>query len=154
MAAPTIRNMDPISFPFQTNGIPFYFNSSAHSYLNPSCASASKISLAISGGVKFCSLGSAACSFSSHSKKVAISSSHIYISTGHNSAFTNHHAPIYALLDSDLHTLLQERHSEKGWIQLLHIVDQIPTNREHGQGDMSEAVETDLEHHGEPHTTH
>jgi hypothetical protein len=89
---------------------------------------------AVLGGIKFCTLGSGACSFSSHSKKVPITMGHIYISTGRNSTFTNCHVPAAALPDSDLQTLLLERHSEIGWLQLFQVIDQIPPDTNSGNG--------------------
>jgi len=59
---------------------------------------------------------------------------HIYISTGRNSTFTNCHVPAAALPDSDLQTLLLERHSEIGWLQLFQVIDQIPPDTNSGNG--------------------
>jgi hypothetical protein len=87
---------------------------------------------AITGGVKFCTLGSTSCSFSSHTKKVPVLATHIYISTGRNSALTNHHALVAALSPLELQALLQERHTEKGWAQLLQVLGQIPPEDKQG----------------------
>jgi hypothetical protein len=43
---------------------------------------------AVAGGVKFCTLNSSSCTFTSHvAKKVAVTEGDIYISTGRNSTF-------------------------------------------------------------------
>jgi hypothetical protein len=58
---------------------------------------------AVAGGVKFCTLNSSTCTFTSHAvKKVSVTKGDIYISTGRNSAFSNHHAPASTLSEADL----------------------------------------------------
>ncbi len=74
---------------------------------------------AVSGGVKFCTLGAASCSFSTHVKKVEVFSNHLYVSTGRNSAFTHHHIPVEDLTRDQITTLLQEQHSQADWVHLL-----------------------------------
>jgi len=64
---------------------------------------------------------------------VPVLASHIYISTGRNSALTNHHASVAALSPLELQALLQERHTEKGWAQLLQVLRQILPKDEQGR---------------------
>jgi len=74
---------------------------------------------AVAGGVKFCTLRAADCSFTTHTKKVDVVQGSLYISTSRNSAFTHHHASIAGLSDDQLADLLKERHAKEVWIRLL-----------------------------------
>jgi len=74
---------------------------------------------AVAGGVKFCTLGSRSCSFTTHQRKAEVFPGHIYVSAGRNSAFTFHHVPTAALATDQLSTLLQEQHSKEEWVRLL-----------------------------------
>jgi len=74
---------------------------------------------AVAGGVKFCTLGSDSCTFSTHSKKVDIQVNSLYISTERNSAFSHHHAPVDALSHDQLARLLEESHPKDEWVRLI-----------------------------------
>lgn len=74
---------------------------------------------AVSGGVKFCTLDSSVCSFTTHAKKVEVRPGAIYISTGRQSAFSHHYALVDSLSVEQLERLLEERHSKEEWIRLL-----------------------------------
>jgi len=80
---------------------------------------------AVAGGVKFCTLDSQECSFSTHVKKVEVQVNAVYISTGRNSAFTHHHAPVDGLSDVQLADLLREVHPKDVWIRLLRGLSQV-----------------------------
>jgi hypothetical protein len=79
---------------------------------------------AVTGGVKFCTLGAETCSFATHTKKVGVVPDHIYISKGCQSAFAHHHAPIAVLSHDELSALLEEWHLQSESVQLLHAVNQ------------------------------
>jgi hypothetical protein len=79
---------------------------------------------AVAGGVKFCTLQSSECSFTTHNKKVEVVGGSLYVSTGRNSAFTHHHAPTSALSAEQVADLLKERHPKETWIRLLRGLDQ------------------------------
>ena len=74
---------------------------------------------AVAGGVKFCTLESSVCSFSSHTKKVEVRPDAIYISTGRQSAFSLHYAPVASLSGEQVERLLEERHTKDEWVRLL-----------------------------------
>jgi hypothetical protein len=74
---------------------------------------------AVAGGIKFCTLASAECSFTTHSKKVEVHSNSVYISTGRQSAFSHHYVPVANLSEEQVGRLLAERHSKDEWIRLL-----------------------------------
>ncbi len=101
---------------------------------------------AVTGGVKFCTLNSATCTFTSHAvKKVSVTEGDIYISTGCNSAFSNHHAPASPLSEADLQELLKEHHTEKGWVNLLQVINTFPDEHkqleENGGADSESSLE-------------
>jgi len=72
----------------------------------------------VAGGVKFCTLGADACTFTTHSKKVEVLVNSLYVSTGRNSAFSHHHVPVGALSQDQLDHLLEESHSKEEWVRL------------------------------------
>jgi len=74
---------------------------------------------AVAGGIKFCTLASADCSFTTHTKKVKVHPNSVYISTGRQSAFSHHYAPVANLSEEQVERLLAERHSKDEWIRLL-----------------------------------
>jgi hypothetical protein len=63
-------------------------------------------------------------------KKVHLEQGHLYVSAGRNSAFTHHHALAESLSERELNRFLQERHSEKDWVTLLHVLNQVSNNTE------------------------
>jgi hypothetical protein len=89
---------------------------------------------AVSGGIKFCTLGADACLFTTHSKKVSVLPGAIYISTGRQSAFSFHHAPVTALDEGQVERLLEERHSKAEWIRLLMGLNQGAAAEAEGHG--------------------
>jgi hypothetical protein len=74
---------------------------------------------AVAGGVKFCTLRKADCSFTTHSRKVEVARGVVYLSAGSNSAFTHHYAPTEALTEVQVEELLGESHTKEEWIRLL-----------------------------------
>jgi len=67
---------------------------------------------AVAGSVNFYTLGSNACTFIKHQKKVDVVVNHIYLSTGHNSVLTHHHMPASLVDHEHLVELLTEQHSQ------------------------------------------
>ena len=76
---------------------------------------------AVSGGVKFCTLGKEHCSFQSHkATKIEVFVNHLYISGGRNAAYSQHHADISQLTSVQLENVLRERHPRNVWVSLIH----------------------------------
>jgi len=75
---------------------------------------------ALSGGLKFCTLGASGCSYSSHIKKASVEANRLYISTGRNSAFINHYVDVSLLTAMQKEAMLAERHTKEEWVQVFH----------------------------------
>ncbi len=75
---------------------------------------------AVSKGLKFCTLGAEACTYSTHSMKIKVVPKDLYIMADNKSAFANHHIPASLLSGDQLATILTERHTKDEWVRLLH----------------------------------
>jgi hypothetical protein len=78
---------------------------------------------AVSGGVKFCTLGASKCTFSSYHKKVAVLSDELYIAAPRNTAYSSHHVPVRLLSEGQLMAVLREQHPKDKWVRLLHALN-------------------------------
>jgi hypothetical protein len=76
---------------------------------------------AVARGLKFCTLGSGHCTFTTHTKKVDVVEGALYLSSGRNSAFSNHYLPTSVLTQNQLKMILQERHTKEEWVRLIHV---------------------------------
>jgi hypothetical protein len=75
---------------------------------------------AVSGGVKFCTLGASRCTYTSHQKKVGGYPNEFYITAPRNTAYSNHHASTSLLSDDQLTNVLLEHHTKEEWARLLY----------------------------------
>jgi hypothetical protein len=64
-------------------------------------------------GLKFCTLGSSQCTFSTHSKKIDVFPGHLYISGPRNTAYAGHTLDSKLLAADQLTATLQERHTKE-----------------------------------------
>jgi len=78
---------------------------------------------AVSGGVKFCTLGASKCTFSSYHKKVAVLSDELYSAAPRNTAYSSHHVPVRLLSEGQLMAVLREQHPKDKWVPLLHALN-------------------------------
>ena len=78
---------------------------------------------AVSGGVKFCILGKAACSIMSHQKKkISVQLGHLYVAASRQHAWSHHHVDTTTFASDRLRAWLSQVHPIDEWVQMFHSI--------------------------------
>lgn len=80
----------------------------------------------VSGGVKFCILGKAACSIVSHQKKkVSVQLGHLYVAASRQHAWSHHHVDTATFASDRLRAWLSQVHSIDEWVRMFHSIESV-----------------------------